>query len=256
MIFQLRLQEYVALIKDDQIAGALAFAKKHLQPLAGTQTPLLKRALALLVFRRHTQVHRYQELLADERWKQLSDLFMTDLLRCNNMPEISLFEAQMIVRRPILQPCQHLFDRVLLQITVQSALPQHTAPMLGTCIVLRIHDSASAEAIACGLQAGLIALKNPLAYEDTCTKRDPMHLPEMRRLAADLPWAKHATSRLICSIDGTPMDDNNPPMVLPNGYAYGRNALEQMAAENDGELTCPQTGEVHPFSSLRRAYIM
>ena len=83
-----------------------------------------------------------------------------------------------------------------------------------------------------------------------------MHLPEFKELAKDLPWAKHATSKLVCYIDETLMDDTNPPMVLPNGYAYGRNAMERMAAEDEGEVTCPKTDEVYPFSSLRRAYIL
>jgi macrophage erythroblast attacher len=105
-------------------------------------------------------------------------------------------------------------------------------------------------------QAGLTALKCPLSYEEGCTKEDPMHLPEMRALAAELPWAKHVTSKVVCSIDKVVMDDSNPPMVLPNGYVYGRAALERMAAERGGAVTCPVTGEQCEWDEVVPAYIV
>ena len=98
LVFNLRMQEFVALIKEDQIQAALDFARAHLAPLAEDNRADFKRAVALLVFRRHTQVPRYKTLLADERWKELSDMFMKDLLRVHNMPAESLFEAQLRVR--------------------------------------------------------------------------------------------------------------------------------------------------------------
>lgn len=32
-----------------------------------------------------------------------------------------------------------------------------------------------------------------------------------------------ANSRLVCKISGDVMNENNPPMMLPNGYVYGYN---------------------------------
>lgn len=32
-----------------------------------------------------------------------------------------------------------------------------------------------------------------------------------------------ANSRLVCKISGEVMNENNPPMMLPNGYVYGYN---------------------------------
>lgn len=40
-------------------------------------------------------------------------------------------------------------------------------------------------------------------------------------LAKPLPFAHCSQSRLFCSISGLPLNENNIPMVLPNGYVYG-----------------------------------
>ena len=42
-------------------------------------------------------------------------------------------------------------------------------------------------------------------------------------LGRPLPYAHCAQSRLVCPMSGHIMNENNPPMVLPNGYVYGEN---------------------------------
>lgn len=83
-----------------------------------------------------------------------------------------------------------------------------------------------------------------------------MHLPEMKDLAKDLPWAKHVTSKVVCSISKAVMDDSNPPMVLPNGYVYSHKALERLASENHGNVVCPVTLEVFSFKRCMQAFIV
>ena len=78
----------------------------------------------------------------------------------------------------------------------------------------------------------------------------------MRALAADLPWAKHVKSKLVCAISKSVMDDSNPPMVLPNGRVYSRAALQKMAAANDGAVKCPATGLECSLSACNQAYIL
>lgn len=43
----------------------------------------------------------------------------------------------------------------------------------------------------------------------------------LNKLAQPLPMAHCANSRLVCKISGDVMNENNPPMMLPNGYVYG-----------------------------------
>ncbi|XP_077857854.1 E3 ubiquitin-protein transferase MAEA isoform X13 [Macaca mulatta] len=71
----------------------------------------------------------------------------------------------------------------------------------------------------------------PLSHQDTCYKEDgsskspdcPVCSRSLNKLAQPLPMAHCANSRLVCKISGDVMNENNPPMMLPNGYVYGYN---------------------------------
>jgi macrophage erythroblast attacher len=105
------------------------------------------------------------------------------------------------------------------------------------------------------LQAGLSALKTPFGYEDGCTKEDPLSQPTFRQLAEPLPFAKHIHSKLVCFISKELMNEDNPPLVFPNGYVYSKKSLEDMAKKNQGKITCPRTGLECNFTDLSKAYI-
>lgn len=50
-------------------------------------------------------------------------------------------------------------------------------------------------------------------------------------------------------------DAGREPMAFPNGRIYSREALEQLAAENDGRVRCPRTGDEVSFDELLKVYI-
>lgn len=83
-----------------------------------------------------------------------------------------------------------------------------------------------------------------------------MHHPDFQTLAAELPYAKHVHSKLICAVTRQIMNDANPPMVLPNGYVYSQGAIEQIAAKNGGKILCPRTGSTFGYDEARRAFIV
>jgi macrophage erythroblast attacher len=58
---------------------------------------------------------------------------------------------------------------------------------------------------------------------------DPLHLPTYQALAAGLPYAKHLHSKLVCHITKQLMNEDDPPMVLPNGYVYSLKVTFPMA---------------------------
>lgn len=74
------------------------------------------------------------------------------------------------------------------------------------------------------------------------------------------------------------MNEDNPPMLLPNGqvyslevgvgkkfdldiiatgisYAFRMQALQEMAANHDGIITCPKTNETYGLSDLKKVFI-
>ena len=71
------------------------------------------------------------------------------------------------------------------------------------------------------LKSDAFFLNDPrFCYEEGCTKEDPLSQDIIRKLAEPLPFAKHIHSKLVCYITKEPMNDDNPPLVLPNGYVY------------------------------------
>lgn len=105
------------------------------------------------------------------------------------------------------------------------------------------------------LQAGLSALKTPYCYREGCNVEDPLHLQSFRRLAEGLPFSKHIHSKLVCHITKEIMNEDNPPMVLPNGHVYSSKAMEDMARKNGGKIVCPRTGYECSLHQLSKAYI-
>jgi macrophage erythroblast attacher len=120
----------------------------------------------------------------------------------------------------------------------------------------RLHALPPASLLQVHLQAGLSALKTPQSLAEGCGRQDPLHLPAFRALAEGLPAAKHSHSKLLCALSGRAITEDNPPMVLPNGWVYGEAALRKLAEEGGGRVTCPRTGAVFEFAQLRRAFVL
>ena len=62
----------------------------------------------------------------------------------------------------------------------------------------------------------------------------PVCSRSLNKLAQPLPMAHCANSRLVCKISGDVMNENNPPMMLPNGYVYGYNVRAGGGAGAEG----------------------
>ena len=100
LLFRLRLQEFTSLIQRDSPAAALRHARTHLQPFAHdpARFPEFKTAFALVVVTRRTRCARYTGLLAPERWQELAELFVGELLRAHSLCTVPLLELQLQVR--------------------------------------------------------------------------------------------------------------------------------------------------------------
>ncbi|CAA7264337.1 unnamed protein product [Cyclocybe aegerita] len=115
------------------------------------------------------------------------------------------------------------------------------------------------------LYAGLVALKLPACFDHSTRNVDcPVCDGEsgtgsqslgLGKLAAEVPYSHHANSTIVCRISGKIMDEDNMPMVFPHGDVYSKEALEDMAARNDGIVTCPRTGKSCAFSELKKVFI-
>jgi hypothetical protein len=130
------------------------------------------------------------------------------------------------------------------------------------------------------LKAGLSALRtdNCVVEPSSGLRQDVAHAsptpdilflprkvcPTCQPVAQEVAKTMRATKRprtssfLRCRLTGLPMvgTDDIFPMVLPNGQSYSNIGLERMAAENDGIIECPATGDSFLLSEAMRAFVV
>lgn len=201
--FNVRLQEFVELIKAGRKLEAVQHARKYLAIEDADQLNQVQKACALLAFPAETPIVKYQAMFDESNWPNLVKQFRAENYRLYQLSNQSVFTV--------------------------------------------------------ALQAGLSALKTPLCYWPITDRNFecPVCQTPLNELAAPLPFAHCSQSRLICAMSGKVMNENNHPMMLPNGYVYGEQALRSMALENDnGDVKCPRTKEVFHLSTAQKVYIM
>ncbi|KAH7907290.1 CTLH/CRA C-terminal to lish motif domain-containing protein [Hygrophoropsis aurantiaca] len=105
------------------------------------------------------------------------------------------------------------------------------------------------------LYSGLASLKLPSCYDSAKNVDCPVCDPCIKSLADEVPFSHHANSTIVCRLSGKIMDEDNMPMVFPNGNVYSREVLQEMAMKNNGKVTCPQTGDTCEFTALKKVFI-
>ncbi|GFR32148.1 e3 ubiquitin-protein transferase MAEA [Trichonephila clavata] len=122
----------------------------------------------------------------------------------------------------------------------------------------KLYQLSNISVFSVSLQAGLSALKTPICYKSEGERNPdcPVCSPALNSLAQSLPYSHCSQSRLVCYISGDPLNEHNHPLMLPNGYVYGELSLKQMAAENNGKVTCPRTKEVFDIKDAEKIFVM
>eukprot|EP01135_Chromosphaera_perkinsii_P002490 Nk52_evm6s224 gene=Nk52_evmTU6s224 len=198
--FNLRVQEFIELVRANRRLDAISYARRYLTGGAETNVKEIQKAMALLAFSPDTECTPYRESFDKGRWNQL----------------ISQFREENYV----------------------------------------LHSLTSPSVLCITMQAGLSALKTPMCYQEGNKSLNcPVCTPKMGTLSEDLPFSHRIHSCLVCRISNEIMNEDNPPMVLPNGYVYSRNALSEMA-KTDGYITCPRTRDTFRFSDALKVYVM
>ncbi|XP_030764152.1 E3 ubiquitin-protein transferase MAEA isoform X1 [Sitophilus oryzae] len=203
MEFNIRVQEFVELIRKDRRMDAIKHARKYFPSFEDEHLVTIQKVMALLAFSVGTTLPDYAVLFDMRRWDKLIEQFRQENYKLFQLSSQSVFTVT--------------------------------------------------------LQAGLSALKTPQCYSENNENRNPacpVCQEDLNKLADPLPFAHCSQSRLYCHITGLPLNENNQPMMLPNGYIYGEQALEVMAKENNGQIICPKTKEIFPFKKVEKVYVM
>lgn len=86
----------------------------------------------------------------------------------------------------------------------------------------RLFQIPTQSVLSVAVQTGLSALKTPQCYSKNSKNSNcPVCQPHISEIAEPLPFSHCAQSRLICRVTKKPLNENNQPMVLPNGFVVG-----------------------------------
>ncbi|KAF8323531.1 CTLH/CRA C-terminal to lish motif domain-containing protein [Cantharellus anzutake] len=259
--FELRLQEFIELVREGKSIPAIAYCKKHLTQWHDTHTQQFRQAMALLAFRAPSETcapeavpkcvspkvgaslnrSSYRKLYSPDRWTMLSETFTDTAYALTALPAsspllLSLFAGLVALKHPT---C-----------LAQGSPPPNALPYPSSTVSIKGTTFPAPTPMPfpfSGPPHMNVEPSQPPSPNVDCPLCDPLGLGVLAHL---VPSANHLNSTLVCYISGKVMDDRNPPMALRNGYA-----LEEMAAKNDGRVTCPRSGLSAPFSELRKVFI-
>ncbi|KAF5922097.1 hypothetical protein HPG69_007185 [Diceros bicornis minor] len=219
--FSLRIQEFIELIRQNKRLDAVRHARKHFSQAEGSQLDEVRQVMGMLAFPPDTHISPYKDLLDPARWRMLIQQFRYDNYRLHQLGNNSVFT-----------------------LTLQAGLSAIKTPYPSGC-----------GGPLCSAPLGLAS--RPQCYKEDGSSKSPdcpVCSRSLNKLAQPLPMAHCANSRLVCKISGDVMNENNPPMMLPNGYVYGYNSL--LSIRQDDKVVCPRTKEVFHFSQAEKVYIM
>uniref|UniRef100_M4CSE5 Macrophage erythroblast attacher-like n=1 Tax=Brassica campestris TaxID=3711 RepID=M4CSE5_BRACM len=83
--FQLRLQEFIELVRADSYKQAIHYARKHLTPWGATHMNELQRVLATLAFKSTTECTKYKVLFELGQWDVLVNQFKQEFCKLYGM---------------------------------------------------------------------------------------------------------------------------------------------------------------------------
>lgn len=83
--FQLRLQEFIELVRAENNMRAITYARKYLAPWGATHMKELQKVMATLAFRSNTECSTYKALFEPKQWDYLIDQFKQEFCRLYGM---------------------------------------------------------------------------------------------------------------------------------------------------------------------------
>ncbi|CAA7407654.1 unnamed protein product [Spirodela intermedia] len=83
--FQLRLQEFIELVRVDSNMQAIVYARKHLALWAASHMKELQRVMATLAFKSNTECATYKVLFEPKQWDCLVELFKQEFCKLYGM---------------------------------------------------------------------------------------------------------------------------------------------------------------------------
>uniref|UniRef100_A0AC35TQ35 CTLH domain-containing protein n=1 Tax=Rhabditophanes sp. KR3021 TaxID=114890 RepID=A0AC35TQ35_9BILA len=108
-------------------------------------------------------------------------------------------------------------------------------------------------AFSLSLQVGLAVLKTPHCKKTPFSKCPTCDVNAFE-IAYKLPHATCLNSRIIDRYNALTLNDNNIPMMLPDGTVYGKYTIDEFT--KDGFFHDPLSNEKHPLENILKLFVL
>ncbi|KIH55300.1 hypothetical protein ANCDUO_14546 [Ancylostoma duodenale] len=212
-----RVQNAVELVRDGRVKEALMYIRKHLGASKDGWCEDAMKVMGLIALRSHNDIPAYKELLSDQRWQRLADLFREEVFA---LYQVSTSNRVYLEGNLYLEPVPHLIS--------------------GYC---SSHVSLPSP---CAYNVASVLTKLRTAHQEEwrdaqLASHAPMHwLKDFHMLIPSTPgyywnfsfhlklYPENPILRLICSYSGEALNEENHPMMMPDGRVYGEKAIREL----------------------------
>jgi len=220
---------------------------------------------------------KYVALFSKNRWKDLESQFLEELYNLNGLTRISLLDIVLQIGLSALKTpfCESKTPAITFSSSSSSSSsdssassPSSSSDSLASSLftpgetkdtedkTAKLSSSETTSSTSSSASSSSSAVSASASHRHHFNQKCPTCAPLIRDLANHVPSVQRSHSRIICQISGEVMDEHNPPLVLPNGHAYSKKALTDMATQADGKVTCPRTHEKFSLSECTNVYIL
>ena len=219
--FELRLQQFIELVRDGKIIQAKEHAESHLAPHAASRSEHFMHAAGLLAQPSNTPAEPYKTLFSAARWPYLSGLFIETHHTLLSLPVQPLLHVALSAGLSALKTpaCHSQYN------PASSSTPGHA----------RIATNTSLCPI-CSMELNDLARNVPYAHHTTSSvEENPVVLPNARI---------YGRARL---------EELQRKLAMAG---LGVTAGEEVEIGKDGNVVDPTTGERFSWQEVRKVYIM
>ncbi|TIA89893.1 hypothetical protein E3P99_01860 [Wallemia hederae] len=229
--FDLRLQQYIELIRQGQVAQAISYLRTHLISHFSTHSKQIQQAVALLAFPETSIVGVYRNLYNKSRWLDLSAKFKNVALRLYGLSTQPMLHVALSVGLPSLK---------LQSCTIAQSTAQNN------------HDNEF-EHLYNGYS--FLSSRNEKLLDNYSINCPTCNSDMLGALAQQVPHSHHTNSSIVCKISGDVVKDGEM-LAFPNGRVYSKSVLRDVADKDPQNLVrCPRDGTVVHYSKLRKVFV-
>lgn len=251
--FELRLQQYIELIRDGQKLEAVIHAQKHLT--SHKDSDLVLQAAGLLAFDPEMNFPASRDFFSDQRWEDLADRFVTTHHQLYNIPSVPQLNTALSAGLSALKTpaCHSQNNPHALAVEPRPITNGHTSANGASTSSNRatLHPSSIHALLAPTsppTNGHIVANPSPPAASSAYSAPIcPICSTELNTLALNVPYAHHSKSHV-----------DSDPVVLPNGRIYGSERLHgwnEKLGTRLGKVRDPWDNNEFDETSVRKVFI-